>query len=285
MLPPVHVPTDTFSLVVTAVQCANLGAVFNEMKSPAPYSKFAEKLESTGATWPSRKGMLVIYSPALLTSAACLATAPSLNGRETLVSSLLVAHFAKRVLETLALHKYSGRCSAPMAGFIGIFYALGALLIASQQRAVPASVYAASNAALPLGLALFAVGQAGNLYHHYLLAALRRPVESSASATGKVPPTPSTSQAMKEASLPAVTPRYVLPTGGLFDLVTMPHYLFEIVAWLGIAMCAQQLNALLVAAGMASYLSGRAIATTRWYTKRFGDKWPKARRHLVPFLF
>ena len=50
-------------------------------------------------------------------------------------------------------------------------------------------------------------------------------------------------------------------------------------------MCAQQLNALLVAAGMASYLSGRAIATTRWYTKRFGDKWPKARRHLVPFLF
>ena len=59
----------------------------------------------------------------------------------------------------------------------------------------------------------------------------------------------------------------------------------EIVAWLGIAMCAQQLNALLVAAGMASYLSGRAIATTRWYTKRFGDKWPKARRHLVPFLF
>ena len=45
---------------------------------------------------------------------------------------------------------------------------------------------------------------------------------------------------------------YSVPQGGLFPLVATPHYLFEIVAWLGIALAAQQLNALLVTAGMAA---------------------------------
>lgn len=47
----------------------------------------------------------------------------------------------------------------------------------------------------------------------------------------------------------------------------------------------RQLNALLVFAGMASYLSGRAVATTRWYRAKFGKAWPEHRRHLVPFVF
>ena len=59
----------------------------------------------------------------------------------------------------------------------------------------------------------------------------------------------------------------------------------EIVAWVGIALCTQQLNALLAAAGMASYLSGRAVATTRWYQDKFGEAWPSSRRHLIPGIF
>ena len=71
----------------------------------------------------------------------------------------------------------------------------------------------------------------------------------------------------------------------MFELVTMPHYFFELVAWLGIALVAQQANALLVFAGMVSYLSGRAVATTQWYMGKFGKSWPASRRHIVPFLF
>ena len=52
-----------------------------------------------------------------------------------------------------------------------------------------------------------------------------------------------------------------------------------------LALVAQQLNALLVFAGLASYLSGRAVATTRWYRTKFGKAWPAHRRHLVPFVF
>ena len=41
----------------------------------------------------------------------------------------------------------------------------------------------------------------------------------------------------------------------------------------------------LVFAGLASYLSGRAVATTLWYRAKFGKAWPAHRRHLVPFVF
>lgn len=265
MLPSLlYAPTDTLSLAITGIQLLNLGAFANEMKSPTPYSKFAEKTAASGgAMIPSRQGMLLIYVPAMLTSAACLATAPAIgNGREILVGALLLAHFAKRVFETLFVHVYSGSTSAPVAGFIGVYYALIALLISSQQNHVPAGFYAtvSGDASLVAGLAAFAVGQAGNFYHHYRLAAMRREPHPQGA-------------------------KYVVPTGGMFELVTMPHYTFEIFAWFGIALCCQQLNAVLVALGMGSYLSGRAVATTAWYKERFGKAWPEERRHLVPYVF
>ena len=37
--------------------------------------------------------------------------------------------------------------------------------------------------------------------------------------------------------------------------------------------------------GMASYLSGRAVASTRWYIDTFGAEYPVERRHIVPFVY
>ena len=56
-----------------------------------------------------------------------------------------------------------------------------------------------------------AVGELGNLYHHQILASLR----------GNNGDT-----------------KYVPPSGGLFDLVAAPHYLFELIAWWGIGIVA-----------------------------------------------
>ena len=67
---------------------------------------------------------------------------------------------------------------------------------------------------------------------------------------------------------------------------TVPHYTFEVTAWFGLAIVAQQLNVCLVFAGMASYLSGRAVATTKWYRQQFGEAAvPLSKRHLVPYVF
>ena len=65
---------------------------------------------------------------------------------------------------------------------------------------------------------------------------------------------------------------YKPPAGGLFEYVSAPHYLFELVGWFGIALAAEHLNAFLVAACMTSYLSGRAVATSRWNRQPVGHE-------------
>jgi hypothetical protein len=270
MLPALYCPTSTAGLAIAGVQCLNLLAGLNEVASPTPYSKFSASsspLAAVGSDVPSKTGMLIIYAPPAATAAAALAFAPTVNGREVIVASLLLVHFAKRVLETLFVHKYSGSMKAATATFIGVFYSLVSLLITTMQLAVPPALYAGAGGELGAALALFCIGQAGNLWHHWLLADMRKP------------------ERKLEASADGTVSQYTIPSGGLFDLVTMPHYLFEIIAWFGIALAAQQLNAVLVACGMTSYLSGRAIATTRWYKDKFGDKWPAQRKNLVPFVF
>lgn len=268
MLPAIYCPTSTAGLAIAGVQCLNLLAGINEVSSPTPYSKFSSSsspLASVGSDVSGRTGMLMIYVPPAATAATALALAPAVNGREVIVAGLLFVHFLKRVLETLFVHRYSGSMKGATGAFIGVFYSLVSLLICTMQSAVPASVYAGAGCDLGVALAMFSVGQAGNLWHHCLLADMRKK-EPSASSDGNASP-------------------YKIPEGGLFNFVTMPHYLFEIIAWFGIALAAQQLNAVLAACGMTSYLSGRAIATTRWYEQKFGKLWPKDRKNLVPFVF
>ena len=161
MLLPIHCPVSTAGLAIAAVQCLNILSFANEKTTPTGYSKFADQKVSK---IPSQTGMLIIYVPAMLTAGAMLATAPQVNGREALVAGLTLVHFAKRVFEVLFVHKYSGNMG-PMCYAIGTFYALLTLLITVQTQHVPPALYAAaaSQAALPIALGLFALGELGNL--------------------------------------------------------------------------------------------------------------------------
>ena len=111
-------------------------------------------------------------------------------------------------------------------------------------------------------LALFGIGLAGNFYHHFLLAKLRK---DSKKADGA---------------------RYIAPKGGLFNFVAAPHYLFELIGWLGIAVVAQHMNAYLVFMSMTSYLTGRAVSQNAWNRSKFSkEEWPGTRKNIVPFIF
>lgn len=106
------------------------------------------------------------------------------------------------------------------------------------------------------GLCVFLAGAAVNVWSDYHLIALRR----NASASD-----------------------YVIPRGGLFELISCPNHFGEIVQWSGFALMCWNLPALSFAIWTASNLLPRALSHHRWYRQRFAD-YPARRRAAVPFL-
>ncbi|MBA0841483.1 hypothetical protein Goarm_003971, partial [Gossypium armourianum] len=94
-----------------------------------------------------------------------------------------------------------------------------------------------------LGIVLFLIGISGNFYHHYLLSKLR-------TKGGK---------------------EYKIPKGGLFELVICPHYLFEILGFMGISLISQTLYSFSTTLGIAVYLMCRGYVTRKWYMSKFED--------------
>lgn len=107
-----------------------------------------------------------------------------------------------------------------------------------------------------VGVGLFLVGIVGNLYHHYILATLRGKGEKE----------------------------YKIPKGGLFNLVVCPHYLFEVLGFVGVSCIAQTLYTLAFTAGTSMYLLGRSVSTKKWYLSKFED-FPKDAKVILPFIF
>jgi hypothetical protein len=73
-----------------------------------------------------------------------------------------------------------------------------------------------------------------------------------------------------------------VPRGGLFSWVASPHYLGEILSFVGYAMMSDLLpvwgNALVVSA----YLASRANTTLKWYQREMPLRIPLGWRRLVP---
>lgn len=76
---------------------------------------------------------------------------------------------------------------------------------------------------------------------------------------------------------------YSVPRGGMFEFVSCPNHLGEIVEWSGFALMCWNLPALSFAIWTAANLAPRALSHHRWYRGRFAD-YPPGRRALIPFL-
>jgi hypothetical protein len=195
--------------------------------------------------------MLIKYVPAL-----CLAAHWSISHRFDAVTALISTHFAKRILEVLVLHDFSGSPTeeAPVSLVVGGFYAMVTWLFMRDGARTGAHAVAG-------GAVLGFVGMIGNLYHHVLLRRLR------------------------SNAVPGAAKQYHVPRGGLFEFVACPHYFFEIMTFVGAACMTQTVHTFLVVFWVACMLSGRSVATTQWYVKRFGAEYPSSRRHIIPLLF
>lgn len=226
-----------------------LGVAPLELKGQAmmAYSKFRA---SKGIS--ARLGMFILYfSPVV----ALYFSAKDYLSNATLIQWIVLAsvftHFAKRVLETLFLHRYSGPIDLFTTLLIASFYSFASFLIGYINRNPITSI----DVWFTIGIVLYVVGMIGNFIHHKILADLRK------------------------NSLD-----YFIPKSGLFNYVVCPHYLFEIFTWVGIFLLSRHLATLLVLGFIIAYLSARSIRTLQWYKEKFSD-FPKHVKALIPFVF
>ncbi len=214
---------------------------------PMRYSKFG-----TEKGVPSKTGMAILYFlPVVIVTVCALPYLSHASTIQWIVYGALMLHFVKRTLEVLFVHKYSGSIQPFTFGVIVSAYALmGGMISWLNARPIPAAdfwFYA--------GLILYLSGEAGNFYHHKLLAKLRE----------------------KEGG-------YHLPRGGWFEYATCPHYFFELLGWLGIALMSRHLFTVLTFVAMFGYLVARSVKTRQWYLERF-PQYPKERKFMIPFIF
>uniref|UniRef100_UPI00398EA1A5 3-oxo-5-alpha-steroid 4-dehydrogenase 2-like n=1 Tax=Pristiophorus japonicus TaxID=55135 RepID=UPI00398EA1A5 len=105
------------------------------------------------------------------------------------------------------------------------------------------------------GLMLFLLGMAFNVHSDHLLRMLREPGDVT----------------------------YKIPTGGLFEYISVANYFGEIVEWFGFSIATWTFPAFAFAIFTALCLGTRALHHHRFYLEMFQD-YPKSRKALIPFL-
>jgi len=106
------------------------------------------------------------------------------------------------------------------------------------------------------GLTVFLFGLAINIFHDILLRGLRKKGEKG----------------------------YRIPQGGLFEFVSCPNYLGEMIEWTGFALASGfALTPVAHAVFMCCFLGPRALQHHEWYFANF-KKYPADRKALIPML-
>ena len=179
---------------------------------------------------------------------------------QKLVLMTTIAHFVKRELETLFIHRFS----ASTMPFRNVFknsahyWFLSGVNMAYWVYAPTSSAAGPPNQlVLAAGLALYGAGEMANLSTHLTLRDLRS----------------------------AGTTQRGIPQGWLFDLVTCPNYLTEIVSWLGVyLMSGFNWSVLLFIVIAAAQMMAWAKKKERRYRNEFGDKYHTKRYAMIPGL-
>jgi protein-S-isoprenylcysteine O-methyltransferase Ste14 len=77
---------------------------------------------------------------------------------------------------------------------------------------------------------------------------------------------------------------YQIPQGGMYQFVSSPNYLGEILIWVGWAVATWSLAGLAFAVWTIANLVPRAWANHKWYHERFDD-YPAGRKALIPGIW
>lgn len=108
-------------------------------------------------------------------------------------------------------------------------YGLGTLLFRGNQTVV-------ANWQFWVGIGMWAVGLASNIWHDEILLNIRRKPRPNVSQM------PASSSKNERETSKNAKPHYAIPHGGLFGLISYPNYLSEWFEWLGFAISASALT-------------------------------------------
>jgi protein-S-isoprenylcysteine O-methyltransferase Ste14 len=223
----------------------------------APYGR--HQRSGWGPTVPNRVGWILMEMPAVALFSWIFAQGEHRTEAVPLAFlGLWQIHYIHRTfIFPFRLRTKGKRMALSIAGLAIVFNSLNAYVIARWISQFGA--YGNSWLLDPrfiAGVAVFMLGFGINLKADQILLNLRKPGETG----------------------------YKVPRGWLYEYVTCPNYLGEILEWLGFALATWSLAGLAFALYTAANVGPRAFANHRWYRERFPD-YPKHRKALLPFLF
>jgi very-long-chain enoyl-CoA reductase len=180
---------------------------------------------------------------------------------QTLICWLVCLHFVKREFETLFVHRFSAATMPLRNIFKNSFHywmLSGVLIAAFVYSPSSATAQEANPSLLYPGLALYVIGELGNLQSHLTLMGLR-------SAGGA---------------------ERGIPQGLFFNLVTCPNYLFETISWIGVYLVSGlSWGVLIFIVVSVAQMAQWAKKKERRYRKEFGDKYKKKRYTMLPGIW
>ncbi|KAK1240735.1 hypothetical protein MKX07_006168 [Trichoderma sp. CBMAI-0711] len=185
---------------------------------------------------------------------------PSMSPSQWLSFGMIVAHFLKRELETLFVHKFSANTMPARNIFKNSahYWLLSGALCAWSIYYSPWSLAARADQPLvdAVGTVLYLFGEISNALVHLYLSSLR-----SAGGTERK-----------------------IPQGYGFSLVTCPNYMYEVLAWVGIILASRDWSVALFILIGGVQMFVWAKGKERAYRKEFGDKYKKKRYVMLPGL-
>ena len=182
--------------------------------------------------------------------------------------SLWSVHFLRRTIEVLFVHEYKRKM--PLVESIGapVYYWFFSFWngVALRHDNGYHQTYLPM---LVVGSLLFFTGSAGNCKCHLQLRDFRK---------------------QKRKSVLSEKSKHTLPYGFIFEYVSCPHYLFEILTWIGFLLTAWTLSSLLFLLATIATLVTYSYKKHGAYKQEFNGQdgrelYPRNRKALIPYIF
>ncbi|HOT44293.1 MAG TPA: DUF1295 domain-containing protein [Spirochaetota bacterium] len=224
----------------------------------APYGRYATR--KWGPMLNNRFGWIIQEAPASVMMFFYF----FISGRpSTIATVLLLAIWQAHYFHRAFIYPFSLRGSNPVPLTTVLLAFLFNMVNSYVQgrwifTLAPESRYTAAWLADPrfiIGVLLFFTGWAVNKHSDHVLAALRAPGEKG----------------------------YRIPHGGLYEYVSCPNYLGEMITWLGWTIATWSVGGIFFLLWTIFNLGPRAFQHHAWYKKTFPD-YPAKRKALIPFV-